>query len=61
MSQHLPIEVLAERCKVIIANARKDLGHNLGGLSVLDLVADNIEYASLSDLWKALRLIGEIK
>ncbi len=61
MSQHLPIEDLAEQCKIIIADARKDLGHNLSGWSVLDLVADNIEYADLDDLAKALRLIGEME
>jgi hypothetical protein len=61
MSQYLSIEDLAEECKIIIADARKTLGHDLGGCSTLDLVADNIDYANLDDLQKALVSLGEAK
>ncbi len=61
MSQHLPIETLAVQCETIIANARKVLGYELRGYSVLDLVADNIDYANLDDLKKALKQLGVIK
>lgn len=34
---------LVEKCRQIIADARKDLGNDLRGYSVLDLLADNTD------------------
>jgi len=57
MSQHLDIPSLAVDCRKIIEDAVADLGPGLSGYSRLDLVADNLDYASLDDLRKALALI----
>lgn len=39
----------AEQARLLIENARRDLGHDLGGHSVLDLLADNFT-GQLDDL-----------
>ena len=49
---------LSGECREIVMNARKDLGDDLGGGSMLDLCADNIEDASLSDIRTALVISG---
>lgn len=58
MSQHLPIESLAVECKKIIETATKDIGEKHIKGHELDLVADNIDYADLTDLAKALVSLG---
>jgi len=55
--QPLTIIQLAKRCKEIYLAAEKDLGPSVRD-SVLDLVADNIEDASLEDLKTALVVAG---
>jgi hypothetical protein len=49
---------LAEMCKEIIESARADLGYDLGGFSMLDLVADNIPGVPLRTLDEALVVAG---
>lgn len=52
------LQELAERCRGVVGKARADLGDDLGGFSILDLVADNFPAASLSDLKTALVVAG---
>lgn len=49
---------LVARCRTIIEGAQADLGTDLGGGSMLDLVADNIPHVSLPDLRAALVRAG---
>jgi len=51
-------EPLIDRARRIIANARAELGHDLGGGSVLDLLADNTN-ASLTEIREVLVELGE--
>lgn len=50
--------ILARQCQRAIRYARRELGHDLGGMSMLGLVAARIEEASLADLKDALFIAG---
>ena len=54
MSETPTIIELAKQCRKIYDRACLDLGKELAGLSILDLVADNINNATLDDLKTAL-------
>ena len=49
---------LAKRVSVIVEQAKRDLGDNLCGYTVTDLVADQITDVSLSDLRTAIVVAG---
>lgn len=51
------VDIAAEIRPIVIA-AVKDLGADLGGFSVIDLVADNIERVSIADIKAALVVAG---
>ena len=50
--------VLAKDCRRIVDRARADLGDDLRGFSIVDLVADNLPSTSLSDISAALVVAG---
>ena len=49
---------IARECRRIYDAAVTALGSDLGGSSVLDLMADNIEHVSLQDLKAAIAISG---
>jgi len=49
---------LAKDCRRIVDRARADLGDDLCGFSIVDLVADNLPSTSLSDIRAALVVAG---
>ena len=49
---------LIEQCRQIIKSARRDLGQDVGGLGLLNLLADNTE-ETLGSLRKVLDELGE--
>ena len=55
------LESLAKKCGKKIQKAVDDLGPNLRGYSVLDLVADQIPNASLQNLKAALVYLGYVR
>jgi hypothetical protein len=60
LQQMKPIKLIdiAQQCRGIVLRARRALGEDLGGCSMLDLVADNITHVSLDDLRAALVIAG---
>lgn len=53
-----PLEILASEVRGIVIAAVRDLGSDLGGFSVVDLVLDNIEHVSSADAKVALVVAG---
>ena len=53
-----PLIDIAAECRLIVLRAVADIGPDLQGCSALDLVADQIPHASLSDLKAALVIAG---
>jgi len=49
---------LSKQCREIVLKAKEALGEELGGHSMLDLVADQIQDASIRDLQDALVVAG---
>jgi hypothetical protein len=54
----LDLQSIAHACDKVVSDARRVLGHNLGGGSVLDLVADNLDDVPLETLKTALVVAG---
>lgn len=52
------LDDIAKEVKKIYLLAEKDLGNDLQGYNILNLVADNIEYVSLADLKVAIIISG---
>jgi hypothetical protein len=48
----------AKQCRAVWERASSELGNDLGGFSVLDLMADNITGCSLIDLQSAIWCAG---
>lgn len=58
MSEPRQLTDIAAECCAIFLRASSDLGNDLAGLGVLDLMADNIEHVSLADLKTAIIVAG---
>lgn len=50
---------LPDRARAVIASARKDLGHNLQGGSLTDLLLDNLPLNGVNEARVLLKEIGE--
>jgi len=54
----LDLMSIAHACDKVVSDARQALGYDLGGSSVLDLVADNLDDVPLETLKTALVVAG---
>lgn len=54
----LDLTSIAHACDKVVSEARQALGYDLGGFSVLDLVADNLPDVPLETLRTALVVAG---